>query len=32
MNNVFNELQKRGLGEEKKFEVFYKICFPEFDT
>lgn len=29
MNNVFNELQKKVLGEEEFFEVFYKRCFPE---
>lgn len=32
MNNVFNELQKKVLGEEEFIEVFYKRCFPEFDT
>jgi hypothetical protein len=31
MNNVFNELQKKVLGEEEFIEGFYKRCFPEFD-
>jgi len=31
MNNVFNELQKKVLGEEEFIEAFYKRCFPEFD-
>ena len=32
MNNVFNELQKKVLGEEEFIKTFYKKCFPEFDT
>ena len=31
MNNVFNELQQKVLGEEKFNELFFKKCFPEFD-
>ena len=31
MNNVFNELQQKVLGEEQFNELFYKKCFPEFD-
>ena len=31
MNNVFNELQQKVLGEEEFNELFYKKCFPEFD-
>jgi hypothetical protein len=31
MNNVFNELQKKILGEEEFIEIFYKKCFPEDD-
>jgi hypothetical protein len=30
MNNVFNELQKRVLGEEEFLKVFFKKCFPDF--
>jgi hypothetical protein len=29
MNNVFNELQKKVLGEEEFLFMFYKKCFPE---
>lgn len=32
MNNVFNELQKKVLGEEEFQKLFFKKCFPEFDT
>ena len=31
MNNVFNELQQKVLGEKEFIAVFYKRCFPEFD-
>ena len=31
MNNVFNELQKKVLGEDEFIEEFYKRYFPEFD-
>ena len=32
MNNVFNELQQKVLGEEDFYKVLYKRCFPEFNT
>jgi len=32
MKNVFNELQKKILGEDEFIEEFYKKCFPEFNT
>ena len=32
MNNVFNELQQKVLGEEEFYKVLYKRCFPEFNT
>lgn len=32
MNNVFNELQQKVLGEEEFYKLFYKRCFPEFET
>ena len=31
MNNVFNELQQKVLGEKEFIAVFYKRCFPEVD-
>ena len=30
MNNVFNELQQKVLGEEEFIEALCKRCFPEF--
>jgi hypothetical protein len=32
MNNVFNELQMKVLGEEEFEKILFKKCFPEFDT
>jgi hypothetical protein len=32
MNNVFNELQQKVLGEEEFNKAFFKRCFPEFDN
>jgi hypothetical protein len=32
MNNVFNELQMKVLGEEEFGKILFKKCFPEFDT
>jgi len=32
MINVFNELQKKVLGEEEFRRLFFKKCFSEFDT